>query len=1011
MKGNLFRIGPRRRKSSVIWTCLFSVFLLSALEAQEPLQSFLIDFGPDDGVNGNATESPDRLARAWNNVPTSAQGSSIDLTNDLGEESAYSLTLVSTFSTNGINHGGLLAPDEALLGELAIATVTQDYFFTTGSSSFSISGLDPTRSYRLLFFATRENTQTRITNYTVESAQSQSYSLQTSGLDIGSGGYDGNNDTVLASDVLTARADGSLTITVSREAGDFAYIGALILEEYEAADIVLVDSIVISGEDIGENGGASQMSAAVFPDSAQFQGVSWSVRERSMANIREDGLLIPMVNGEITVQAMSQEPDSEVSDTKTISVAAQVVSHFLVDLGPDDGVDGNATMSPDVYGNTWNNITSPFSSGPSIDVRDIAGASTDISLQVIKSMTDNGIEDGGLLEVSDSLLGDFAVATATQDYFRTGNTGQIQISGLSTSSGYRIHCFSSRSSESLVRTAVTAFGANGVSGSMTTGGEGIGADDYDGNNNSFYTTDLVFPDVEGRIILEFGQELGSFGYLNAFRVTEYTSLELCEESSENLIAVVGSSVARGQGAPDDMGYAFQYKQLLEERAAEGLGAEWDLFNLSVGGDNTVKVLDRWARDVPGLCPEYVVLGLSLGNEGIVNGGQMVFDQFRDNMLELVALAESQNITPVVVNCYPRQDFDALDYQYIKDMNLLIHSWNLASINVLGAIDNGTGNWATGYQEDFGHPNLAGHLEYSYAFPPSLFDAISDGKKQPEWAETETKYALGTDLNRFLTTHFDETAHAFTHSFEFQSNMPGEISTIDLGDDSRSSISLNILDDGKLEYRDSEDVTLRDTSIITDGQWHRVTLSHYYAQARSYLYLDGRLIGTAIEAIEPELVNLGGYNAPGEFSVRNWLLYRSGMNGDEIQAIQDGNLLKSSLEVYAPLDEDGVLGDHPLFNRAQSRTRVSEDRIGSRETITSKRYMIQPNPAMNQLQISSDVEPISQDLEARLFDIHGRLVLAAYGHHKLDLSSLSPGVYTLQLSTPDGHIELGRIVKQ
>ena len=63
------------------------------------------------------------------------------------------------------------------------------------------------------------------------------------------------------------------------------------------------------------------------------------------------------------------------------------------------------------------------------------------------------------------------------------------------------------------------------------------------------------------------------------------------------------------------------------------------------------------------------------------------------------------------------------------MNLLIHEWDLPSINLLGAIDDGKGVWATGYQNgtDIYHPNTDGHREFTYAMVPSLFDAIDAGK--------------------------------------------------------------------------------------------------------------------------------------------------------------------------------------------------------------------------------------------------------------------------------------------
>jgi hypothetical protein len=49
------------------------------------------------------------------------------------------------------------------------------------------------------------------------------------------------------------------------------------------------------------------------------------------------------------------------------------------------------------------------------------------------------------------------------------------------------------------------------------------------------------------------------------------------------------------------------------------------------------------------------------------------------------------------------------------------------------------------------------------------------------------------------------------------------------------------------------------------------------------------------------------------SAKNWLFYRSGMNSTEIAALTNNVFLKSSMELYAPLDEKkGV-----LVNLAQS----------------------------------------------------------------------------------------------
>jgi len=125
-----------------------------------------------------------------------------------------------------------------------------------------------------------------------------------------------------------------------------------------------------------------------------------------------------------------------------------------------------------------------------------------------------------------------------------------------------------------------------------------------------------------------------------------------QQANEKRIAIWGSSVANGTGDESQQGgYAGHLQELLAERG-------WELTNQSKGGDNTVTIA---ARFEPGATPEentkyltsvdpaYVVIGLSLGNEGIAqcqlgqeNGctnsfaeANAVFDQFASGLQRLI----------------------------------------------------------------------------------------------------------------------------------------------------------------------------------------------------------------------------------------------------------------------------------------------------------------------------------------------------------------------------------------
>ena len=96
---------------------LFLLFASGFLLAQDPVQSFYLDLGPNDGTNGNATASPDANGNTWNNLTLPAGGETVTLVNTAGTASNYRVSLTTGMRGNGINHGGLLAPDASVAGD------------------------------------------------------------------------------------------------------------------------------------------------------------------------------------------------------------------------------------------------------------------------------------------------------------------------------------------------------------------------------------------------------------------------------------------------------------------------------------------------------------------------------------------------------------------------------------------------------------------------------------------------------------------------------------------------------------------------------------------------------------------------------------------------------------------------------------------------------------------------------------------------------------------------------
>jgi lysophospholipase L1-like esterase len=215
----------------------------------------LFDFGPSNPFDGDPTANPDTNGFYWNNwhpadgeIPINAGEHLGGLIDDAGSATGMRLTITGGFSSNGKVNGGLLNPDSALLGDIAIATATQDYFFCSADNlvgggnddipgGFMLDGLDPAFAYTLRFFGSRRNTQTRVTEYRVTGANSGMATLQTTGFNIGAdGAYDGNDDTFGVVGGIRPDAFGQIFVDLTLLQGPFAYINALELTAQQPGD-------------------------------------------------------------------------------------------------------------------------------------------------------------------------------------------------------------------------------------------------------------------------------------------------------------------------------------------------------------------------------------------------------------------------------------------------------------------------------------------------------------------------------------------------------------------------------------------------------------------------------------------------------------------------------------------------------------------------------------------------------------------------------------------------------
>jgi hypothetical protein len=199
-----------------------------------------VDLGPSNPEDGEPAPSPDHLGQTWNNWHALEGGVDIlpgeqrvDLETSTGAPTSIDLVISGGFLGNGRSSGGLLWPDSALLGPLAVGSATGDFFYTTGEDvpgGVFLRGLDPSRTYTLRLFAARDETEVRITRYTVQGSATATATLQTSGAGAGHAGGTTNDDDVVVFAGVQPDAWGHVFVDVSIEEGSYAYLSLMEIE-------------------------------------------------------------------------------------------------------------------------------------------------------------------------------------------------------------------------------------------------------------------------------------------------------------------------------------------------------------------------------------------------------------------------------------------------------------------------------------------------------------------------------------------------------------------------------------------------------------------------------------------------------------------------------------------------------------------------------------------------------------------------------------------------------------
>lgn len=198
-----------------------------------------------------------------------------------------------------------------------------------------------------------------------------------------------------------------------------------------------------------------------------------------------------------------------------LAAASAHAATVYVDFGSSDtsGVQNGS------YWNVWN-------PGNNIDLIDIDG-STDTGWN-LDSTTSAATNAWASLDYVFSYATDGAPSPFDHDNIASDalnltpgqGTRNIRLITLDPSKTYNFQIYGAREASETRITDYVVTGTNSASGSLTTSGTGIGSGAANYNNDTILTINGISPTAEGRITIEYAVNTGSFGYLNAFTVTE-----------------------------------------------------------------------------------------------------------------------------------------------------------------------------------------------------------------------------------------------------------------------------------------------------------------------------------------------------------------------------------------------------------------------------------------------------------------------------------------------------------
>lgn len=394
------------------------------------------------------------------------------------------------------------------------------------------------------------------------------------------------------------------------------------------------------------------------------------------------------------------------------------------------------------------------------------------------------------------------------------------------------------------------------------------------------------------------------------------------------VTVIGSSVPAGVGASGNYGYM--------QRLATALAADpynYTFANVSIGGNRTTDVINRFYADVLPTDPDIVIIALSLGNEGLQGASDKdaLCRSYIANMLKLANMATQIGCKVLLMGAYPRNDYSATDYKYLKQTSQILENSKVPYLNLLGAIDDGNGHWRDGMWADALHPNDTGHESMFRAIPLSLLDnLLFDGEDlSPSFIDPRLIVKLGNQAVQFSNEYIPESPFgSVTAACTVRrpiGQTPGRAILI-MRSTGLATTPLRIRNNVDAWAACIGDTNYLESSTLSStGATAHICLRFDYHSNLISFFVDGVKVGVFSASIgDITSISFGsrfdepGANA-GNYEFGSFAVWRTALSDEQIFDAANGKFSKASLCLLSPPYDSEINATTRLVNLAPSST--------------------------------------------------------------------------------------------